>query len=458
MSAKIDYLAAKTNFKYVCYKAKKKSWRNHCDQITTPKQFAALNRCLKNKTSADIGLLLNSRGEYSRSPQETIRILTETHLPGCRPHEPPKHAPSINARWCNENGSIRSCSRNDLVNSFITETAVPTAIKSFGSQKAPGPDGLIPMALQCFIKNNNALKRLCRVYQAMLELQYTPEHWCSSKLIFIPKPNKDYRLAKSFRPISLMPFLFKTCEKLANWEIEQKILINRPFSINQHAFRKNFSTDTAVSNLIDGIESHILRGQIALVVFLDVEGAFNNIPYTSIINAMKKREIPDKIIYWYKDFLETRTSTVNLKGFKSTVKITRGTAQGSTLSPTLWNLIFDDLLAEFSSGAAKINGFADDACILIGGFDQFVIRDIMQDAMKTVVRWGDRHQLNFVAAKTSAVFFHRNRKFKLPPVLKLKDSPIAYASEATYLGITLDSKLTWNLHANNKMNNAKKAL
>ena len=261
VSAKIDYLAAKTNFKYVCYKAKKKSWRNHCDQITTPKQFAALNRCLKNKTSADIGLLLNSWGEYSRSPQETIRILTETHLPGCRPHKPPKHAPSINARWCNENGSIRSCSRNDLVNSFITETAVPTAIKSFGSQKAPGPDGLIPMALQCFIKNNNTLKRLCWVYQTMLELQYTPEHWCSSKLIFIPKPNKDYRLAKSFRPISLMPFLFKTCEKLANWEIEQKILINRPFSINQHAFRKNFSTDTAVSNLIDGIESYILGGK-----------------------------------------------------------------------------------------------------------------------------------------------------------------------------------------------------
>ena len=29
---------------------------------------------------------------------------------------------------------------------------------------------------------------------------------------------------------------------------------------------------------------------------------------------MKKREIPDKIIYWYKDFLDNRTSGVNLKG------------------------------------------------------------------------------------------------------------------------------------------------
>ena len=47
---------------------------------------------------------------------------------------------------------------------------------------------------------------------------YTPQIWRQSKVIFIPKLGKDdYSKAKSFRPISLTPFLFKTLERLSYW-------------------------------------------------------------------------------------------------------------------------------------------------------------------------------------------------------------------------------------------------
>ena len=59
--------------------------------------------------------------------------------------------------------------------------------------------------------------------QVSYSLGYIPRTWHETKAIFIPKPAKgDYGLAGSFRPISLMQFLFKTAERVIMWDIIDK--------------------------------------------------------------------------------------------------------------------------------------------------------------------------------------------------------------------------------------------
>jgi hypothetical protein len=75
-----------------------------------------------------------------------------------------------------------------------------------------------------------------------------PMLWRSSDIIFLPKPGKeDYTDRRAFRPISLMPFLFKTLEQLSKWHLEQHAT---PLHKDQHAFRKGHCTKNALSHMI----------------------------------------------------------------------------------------------------------------------------------------------------------------------------------------------------------------
>ena len=149
---------------------------------------------------------------------ESLDILLETHFPESVPLEADEHTKSVNTQefFTQDNDNIfvnqqsgstanikaYFCSENDLKNSIVNEKSVKFSINSFEEGKAPGADSFKPKILQEFIKNDVCLRRLTRLLAAVLEIGYTPQKWCVSKVIFIPKPGKtDYGEAKSYRPI-----------------------------------------------------------------------------------------------------------------------------------------------------------------------------------------------------------------------------------------------------------------
>jgi retron-type reverse transcriptase len=85
-----------------------------------------------------------------------------------------------------------------------------------------------------------------------------------------------------------MPFLFKTLERLIKWHIEQH---SAPFHIDQHAFRKGHCTENALSHMVDWIEKAISEGKEALVVFLDIKGAFDNLSSNVMAHGMRKHNV-----------------------------------------------------------------------------------------------------------------------------------------------------------------------
>jgi hypothetical protein len=77
-----------------------------------------------------------------------------------------------------------------------------------------------------------------------------------SKVIFIPKAGKDdYAQPRAWRPISLMSFVFKTLKRLLLWQLEETVLKEKGMHKDQHAFRKGRSTETALSDTVDYLES-----------------------------------------------------------------------------------------------------------------------------------------------------------------------------------------------------------
>ena len=117
---------------------------------------------------------------------------------------------------------------------WITPELIQTVFKLFKSKKSPGTDGIKPIAYKHL--PTNIIQNLQIIYKAVIMLEYTPKIWKEAKLIVIPKPWKSsYKVAKSWRPISLTNYLIKALEKLCVWESDKALQTN-PVHTRQHCF------------------------------------------------------------------------------------------------------------------------------------------------------------------------------------------------------------------------------
>ncbi len=154
---------------------------------------------------------------------------------------------------------------------FISPTRVRKAILSFGNLKAAGPNELKPIVLKHL--GEKAVNKLVKFYRASSLLGYVPMQWRESKAVFIPKPGKsDYSQVRSFRPISLSSFIMKALERVWTWRLEESALIQNPLSCSQHAFQRGYSTDSALSTMVEYAESAIIQNKFALGIFSGYTG------------------------------------------------------------------------------------------------------------------------------------------------------------------------------------------
>jgi hypothetical protein len=232
-------------------------------------------------------------------------------------------------------------------------------------------------------------------------------------------------------------------------------------SENQHAFRRGYSTETALTSTINNLEKVVYRKGVALCTFLDIQGAFDNIKPESIKKAMKKHDFPKDIMDWYNEYISGRVSTVDINGINKQRHLCRGTPQGGILSPIIWNIVFDELLDLFEKGPIKITGFANDACLMgIGlnhGNNETLVEN-MQNAINKAVLWGDENGLKFSDKKTVPMIFTRRTKLNWFKKLEIEGKSLEYKKETMYLGLLVDSKLHWEAHLNYQLKQARKLM
>ena len=444
------FITEKKAFQKAVRKAKRVSWKTFTDSISNPKEMAHLYRCLKGKTNESIGLLKKSgSNEYTRNTNETIDCLMNEHFSGNVPlgNNFPRDdsMPEIG----------NTCSEGTLTGSFITLDKVKKAISSFGADKCAGVDSVKPRIFQCL--NEPMLKRLTKLYQAIVELGYTPKFWGYSKIIFISKPDKQsYADSRAFRPLSMLSQYLKNLEKLILWEMNETTLKDSPISERQFAFKKQTSVENAISDFSDEIESCILRRKYLVAASLDIKGCFDNVKTDSALSAMRRKGISAKIVSWYENILKNRVTMIDLNGHKKVFKLNKGLPQGSCLSPKIWSILMDELLRQFDNSAVTATAFADDLLVYCKGISANTCAEVLQQGIKKALLWGAQNSLTFVPEKTKTIFFHRFRKVEEPIKLKIGNQEIDYSQKFKYLGIWFDQSLNLNYEIQQRIIKAKK--
>ncbi len=247
-------------------------------------------------------------------------------------------------------------------------------------------------------------------------------------------------------------------EKIILWDLESQGIYKK-LSSNQHAFRKDHSCDSALSSMVDDLEKAVLNNQYALGIFVDISGTFDNLSIRSSIRAMWHKKLPQKMVNWYSHYLGNRVAFTEYKGYEMKRILTKGMPQGGILSPLIWNITFDELLNSYWA-PIKPKGFTDDAALVVTGPVPLELVNAGQRAIQTALEFGGRNGLEFSAEKTEVVIFTRKRLInwdKIPRII-MHDKRLEYSKGANYLGVFLDSKLSFSAHIGQKISASKKLL
>ena len=165
------------------------------------------------------------------------------------------------------------------------------ALFSFQPYKSPGMDGIMPIMLKQGFEL--LAGKLLMLLQASLALCYIPVSWRHTRVVFIPKPGKSLTQAKSLRPISLTSFILKILEKIIDKHTRGGVMVEKPLHQNQYAYRAGMSTKTALFQVVKSLEKCLEHKEIALGAFLDIEGAFENTSFKTIITAAKEHGLEE---------------------------------------------------------------------------------------------------------------------------------------------------------------------
>ena len=169
--------------------------------------------------------------------------------------------------------------------------------------------------------------------------------------MFIPKSgSSSYCGPREFRPISLTSFLLKTMERLLDRFLKDEILVLQPLHPIQHAHEDGKSVKMTLHQLVVPDEKALDQHEIALGVFLDIEGAFDNTSYDSMCSALTRHGVDQTNIRRIRATLEGRLATASLGDVSRSVAVSRGCPQGGVLSPFLLCNVVDELLVRLNEG------------------------------------------------------------------------------------------------------------
>ena len=254
-----------------------------------------------------------------------------------------------------------------------------------------------------------------------------------------PLYKKDGRKEKSnYRPVSILSNVSKVYERCLYDQIYD--FFENKFSKYQCGFCKGFNNQNALLSMVEKMLLALDKKEVCGAILTDLSKAFDCISHDLLIAKLNAYGFDKNALNVIHNYLFGRSQKIKVgSSFNDLLDILYSVPQGSILGPLLFNINLCDLfLCEYSS---EFSNFADDITLYECGKNYDEVINKLEDTTEKLFNWFQCH--NFKANASKCHFFLPPYK---PATIKIKASAIESSNSEKLLGVTIDSKLSFDDH------------
>lgn len=380
------------------------NWCGVCDDMAKGMSLAKTWNILRHlldptqsKTQTNIKLK-KTRHAYQGEDKDFIKEIEQTYIGNIT---------------CSDLPAYKGVVREEL-DAPITEAEVRAELIRLKTKSAPGPDGITNKILRNL--DDESIIALTKYMQQVWEKGKLPKQWKEASIILIPKPGKPPKL-ENLRPISLTSCVGKLMEHVVQTRLTRYMEDNSLWPDEMVGFRPKLSTQDVMLRLNHDIIDSSSR-DAKVILGLDLKKAFDNVKHEAILEELQAIGAGQKTYDYIKDFLTNRTAKIRYQDIESGVITlgSRGTPQGSVLSPLLFNLAMRGLPEKLKKiGNIHFSMYADDVNIWINQGSDAEIEHKLQEAADVVVNYAANRGLACSPEKSALLVYN-------PRHLRLKQS------------------------------------
>jgi len=242
----------------------------------------------------------------------------------------------------------------------------------------------------------------------------------------------------------------------------QHINQNNIFASEQYGFRNNSSTEKASFKLINGILLALNNKLTVGGIFCDLEKAFNSINHDILLSKCEFYGFRGKTNTLLRSYLSDRYQRVLINnGFSNNTtfsewgKIKHGVPQGSILGPLFFLLYINDL-PNIIVDSLKPVLLADDTSIITVNPSPSKFKEDINNIIGNINDWFRSNSLlNF--DKTYFLQFRPKNSYEINIKISCDDKLIKETKNTKFLGLDIDSSLSWKDHIDQMMYKLGKA-
>jgi len=271
----------------------------------------------------------------------------------------------------------------------------------------------------------SSMGTLLRLFNASYHQGTLPQAWKSANLIPIPKRDST----NAFRPISLLSCIGKTMERAVLHRLQHIIPSLHPHIL---AYEKGTGTADNIATLLS-----LTDGNDSVIVFLDLEKAFELANHDAILHALAEKGVKGKLLKWVKDYLSNRKARVRFQGHTSDFyPFENGTPQGGLLGPFLFNLLIVKLVEIPFPNNTHLLAYADDLQLVVTGRNRYVNAQLALNLLESTCK---ELGLKINSNKTKALQIRRHINLQN---LYIGNLPLDWVNSHKCLGIFFNENLS----------------
>ena len=271
-----------------------------------------------------------------------------------------------------------------------------------------------------------------------------PSAWKVARITPLHKGGDPSNVA-NYRPISVLPILSKVLEKIVFQQVSAYLIENNLLCSQQHGFRPKHSTSTAIINLTDDLLRVIDKGYVVGLISLDLEKAFDLISHDLLLKKLKYFGFDESVINWFRNYLTQRRQITTVNGNESQSSfVQNGVPQGSILGPLLFIMFLNDLTKVVEKCSMSL--YADDTCVYYASKNPQELESALNNDLSLMANWFSHNHLILNIKKCNYMVI--GSQARLAPFRNIKiqtnNTQLERVNQCKYLGVIIDSNLTWN--------------